>query len=243
MSEMLRIALVAEGVTDYEVLRAAVESMLNGRSFDLKLLQPEESVAFTGGGNAGPLGGGWRGVYKWCLQAAERGGGSLSGDPLFLGYHMLLVHLDADVAGEDPARYPHFPIPELDGILPCEQPCPPPEDSTNALRTVLLSWVGEAQVPPRTVLCTPSKSTEAWVKAIYFPTDREMNRLGWECHPKPENRLGQQNVSHRFAKKHEDYLHRYEHFVSHWPKVVARLSEAARFQQEFLTTLSSVPNV
>ena len=52
MSSTVRIAVVAEGVTDYEVLRAAIESMLNGHSFDMKLLQPEGSVAFTG---AAPL--------------------------------------------------------------------------------------------------------------------------------------------------------------------------------------------
>jgi hypothetical protein len=104
MSETVRIALVCEGVTDYEVLRAAIESMLNDRSFDLKMLQPEGSVAFTGAGAAGPLGGGWKGVYKWCLQAAQRGGGCLSGDPLFQGYDLLVLHLDADVADEDPAN-------------------------------------------------------------------------------------------------------------------------------------------
>ena len=60
MSKTVRIGLVAEGVTDYEILRGAMESMLGGRSFDLKLLQPEESVAFTGGGDAGYLGGGWK---------------------------------------------------------------------------------------------------------------------------------------------------------------------------------------
>jgi hypothetical protein len=241
MSESLRVALVAEGVTDYEVIRAAVESMLNGRSFDLKLLQPEESVAFTGGGDAGRLGGGWRGVYKWCLQAVDRGGGMLSGDPLFVGYDLLLIHLDADVAGEDPAKDRYFPIPELDGVLPCEKACPPPQATTDALRLVLLSWVAENQVPDRTVFCTPSKSTEAWVMAIHFPNDREMSRLGWECHPKPESRLGQQPLAQRFAKKHEDYLDRQVHFVSHWPQVVARLSEAARFQNEFLAALSSLP--
>jgi hypothetical protein len=57
MSRTVRIALVAEGVTDYEVLKAAIESMLNGQSFDMKLLQPEGSVAFTGAGSAGALGG------------------------------------------------------------------------------------------------------------------------------------------------------------------------------------------
>jgi hypothetical protein len=112
MSSAVRIALVAEGITDYVVLRAAVESMLDGRSFILTLLQPEGSVAFTGAGEAGPLGGGWKGVHKWCLQSAARGGGSLSGDPLFIGHDLLVVHLDADVAGEDMA-----------GHLPCAQPC------------------------------------------------------------------------------------------------------------------------
>src|SRR5580700_5527030 len=143
MSSTIRIALVGEGVTDFEVLRTAIDAMLNGRSFDLKLLQPEGSVAFTGGGSAGPLGGGWKGVYKWCRQAALRGGGSLGGDPLFVGYDVLILHLDADVAGEDPAHDPIDPIPGLAGLLPCEQPCPPPGATTEALRLVLLSWVGE----------------------------------------------------------------------------------------------------
>ncbi len=86
MSSTVRIALVAEGVTDYEMLNAAIESMLNGQSFDMKLLQPEGSVAFTGAGSAGALGGGWKGVYKWCLQAVARSGGSVGNDPLFLAY-------------------------------------------------------------------------------------------------------------------------------------------------------------
>jgi hypothetical protein len=123
MSDTISIALVAEGITDYEVLKAAVESMLDGRSFDMKLLQPEASVAFTGAGNAGALGGGWRGVYKWLLQAVERSGGQLRNDPLFHFYDILVIHLDADVAREDPANYRYSPIPELVGMLPCEVAC------------------------------------------------------------------------------------------------------------------------
>jgi len=102
MSSTLRIALVAEGITDYVVLNAAIESMLNGRSFILNPLQPEGSVAFTGGGDAGPLGGGWKGVYKWSRQSTLRGGGRLTGDPLFIKHDLLVLHLDADVAGEYP---------------------------------------------------------------------------------------------------------------------------------------------
>jgi hypothetical protein len=125
MSRPLRIALVAEGVTDFEVLNAAIEVMLGNRPFEIKLLQPEGSVAF-GSGDAGGLEGGWKGVYRWCLQAAQRGEGALSGDPLFLHYDLLLLHLDADVANEDPVK---SKLPAGIG-LPCEQPYPPPESTT-----------------------------------------------------------------------------------------------------------------
>ncbi len=111
MSDTLRVALIAEGITDFVFLNSAVQSMLGDRSFDLKLLQPEESVAFTGMGAAGPLGGGWKGVRKWCMQAAERAGGALREDPLFVSYDILILHLDADVAGNDPANDPIDPIP------------------------------------------------------------------------------------------------------------------------------------
>jgi hypothetical protein len=241
MSSTIRIALVGEGVTDFEVLRAAIDSMLDGRSFYLKLLQPEGSVAFTGGGNAGPLGGGWKGVYRWCRQAALRGGGSLSGDPLFIGYDLLILHLDADVAGEDPANDTIDPVPDLAGVLPCEQACPPPGATTGALRLVILSWVGEAQTPPRTVLCTPSKSTEAWVMAAFFPNDREMIRKGWECHANPEARLAQQPLAQRFSKRQANYEARASRLRGAWPSIAAKLSEAERFQDDFMAAVQVLP--
>lgn len=241
MSKTVRIALVSEGVTDYAVLRGAIESMLDGRSFDLKLLQPEGSVAFTAAGDAGPLGGGWKGVYKWCLQAAQRGGGSLSGDPLFIGYDLLVLHLDADVADEDPANQLFDPLPELNGVLPCAHDCPPPSATTEPLREVLLSWAGETQTPPQTVLCTPSKSTEAWVMAAFFPRDRDMLRKGWECHPNPASRLGQQPAGQRFAKRLWDYQSRQSDFQAAWPTITARLSEAKRFRDDFVTAIQGLP--
>jgi hypothetical protein len=241
MSSTLRIAVVGEGITDYVVLSAAIESMLNGRPFILNHLQPEGSVAFTGGGDAGPLGGGWKGVYRWCLQSALRGGGRLSGDPLFVKHDLLVLHLDADVAGEDPANARNDPIPGLAGQLPCEQPCPPASASSNALRAAMLSWLGETGTPPRTVLCTPSKSTEAWVMAVCFPRDREMARKGWECHPKPANRLAQQPKHERFSKTHADYEKRKPELQARWPDVVAKLSEAARFQNDFTAAFHALP--
>ena len=219
MSDTVRIALVAEGVTDYEVLKAAVESMLGGQSFNIKLLQPPASVAFTGAGNAGPLGGGWKGVYEWCLLATERGGGNVRNDPLFDFYDILVLHLDADIAGEDPANDPVNPIPKLAGVLPCQKPCPPPNATTDRLRQVMLSWIGESQTPPQTVLCTPSKCTEAWVVAIFFPHDAQMIKKGWECHPDPASRLAQQPKAHRFAKRQADYQARNAGIQEAWPRI------------------------
>jgi hypothetical protein len=243
MSSTVRIALVAEGVTDYEVIKAAIESMLNGQSFAMKLLQPEGSVAFTGAGSAGALGGGWKGVYKWCLQATARSGGSVSNDPIFLTYDILILHLDADVAREDPANYPVNPLNELSGVLPCEMPCPPPSDTTDRLRQILLSWVGEAVAPPRTVLCTPSKCTEAWVVAIFFPHDGQMIKRGWECHPNPESRLGQQPKIQRFAKSRADYQARTVEIQQGWPRIVERLIEARRFRDAFIAAVSATSTI
>jgi len=242
MSRTLRIALVAEGTTDHAVLEAAIESMLGHQSFVLSLLQPEGSVAFSSGGNAGPLGGGWKGVYQWCLQATRRSGGRLSGDPLFISYDLLLLHLDADVASEDPANHRIDPIPELAGVLPCEQPCPPPHATTDPLRQILLSWVGETSTPPQTVLCTPSKSTEAWVMRVFFPNDSEMRRLGWECHSKPEARLGQQPRSRRFTKNHANYQQQKAALQAGWPTVVKNLTEARRFQDDFTSAVQNLPD-
>jgi hypothetical protein len=239
----VRIALVSEGITDFDVLKTAIDSMLKGRSFDLKLLQPEGSVAFTGAGNAGAFGGGWKGVYKWCLQAALRGGGALRGDPLFISYDLLVLHLDADVAHEDPANDAIDPLPNLIGLLPCERPCPPASATTEALRLVILSWVGEAQIPPRTVLCTPSKSTEAWVMASLFPKDKEMTKMGWECHPSPGDRLAPAGrlAGERLAKRHADYEARASDLRLAWPNISGKLSEAMRFQNEFISAVRNLP--
>ncbi len=248
MSNAIRIALVAEGVTDYHVLFAAIESMLEGRPFNLKLLQPEGSVAFIGDGDAGALGGGWRGVYKWCLQAVLRSG-SLRDDPLFLNYDIVILHVDADVAHADPAKDKRFPIPELAGVLPCGKHCashPKTMDcsitraAADALRTILLSWVGETEMPRQTVLCTPSKSTDTWVMYALFPADSVMEKCGWECHPKPANRLSQQPIAKRIPKDAKSYGDSKPKLRERWPTVSTSLYEARRFKDAFLMVAAAV---
>lgn len=227
MSDPVRIALVAEGPTDRIVIEAAIRSMLGERPFVLRQLQPEESVAF------GPLGTGWGGVYRWCKDSARRGHGRLSGDALVsIGYDMLVLHLDADVADE---VYPNARIDPgpPDRQLPCAKPCPPASATTDALRTVLLSWCGEVAEPTHVVICMPSKSLVTWVVAAAFPTDQMMQRNHPECFANPEGRLLQQPMGRRFRKRPRDYQDRADLFVRAWPDI-CRFDEAARFQREFV---------
>jgi hypothetical protein len=238
MSNPLRVALVAEGPTDGVVIEAALRSMLNGRPFVLNQIFPATSIAF------GPLGTGWVGVYRWCHESATRGGGSLSGDQLIFGtgnYDLLVLHLDGDVAGFDYAHGSLTPLP-TDGALPCESHCPPPSDTTNELRQVLLSWCGETTTPPRTVVCMPSKSTEAWVVASLFPNDQAI-ALGIECYANPESRLGQQPAAVRIRKKKRDYQRRAEKLEQAWPRISApsALGEAFRFETEFFAAVPALP--
>lgn len=238
MSDPLRIALVAEGPTDAVVIEAALRSMLGVRSFVLKQVFPEDSSAF------GSMGTGWVGVYKWCHAAATRGTGSLSGDQLIFGagnYDLLLLHLDSDVAGYGYADGSLVPLP-TDGVLPCAKVCPPPADTTNELRRVLLSWCGETATPPKTVVCMPSKSTEAWVVASLFQNDQAIAQ-GIECYANPESRLGQQPAAVRIRKKKRDYQSRAAELEQAWPQIAApaALGEAFRFQTEFLAAVPAPP--
>lgn len=229
MSEEVRIALVAEGPTDRIVIESAVEAMVADRPFVLRQIQPEQSAAF------GQAGTGWVGVYRWCKQAAKRGGGRLRDDQLLREYHLLLLHLDADAADKD---YADGAILGEPPDLPCAAACPPSSATTNALRIVLLRWAGEAATPPRVVLCTPSKATEAWVVAAIFPGDPSVPNI--ECLPNPEVRLAAQPAPVRIRKKQRDYDSKRSEFRDAWPTLVTTLSEAARFSSEFAAELATV---
>jgi hypothetical protein len=150
------------------------------------------------------------------------------------------MHLDADVAGEDPANYKNRPYPELNGVLPCEEPCPPPSATTDRLRQVMVAWLGESALPPSVVLCTPSKSMEAWVVPICCPADKDAAKANWECRAKPENRLGQQPKGKRFSKRQADYQARRDQLKAGWGAIAKRLSEAKRFQSEFLAAAGAI---
>jgi hypothetical protein len=87
----LRIALVAEGPTDLIVIRAALEAIL-----------PKPPIIQTPRPENPPdkLGNGWGYVLKWCWEFRKRKLAGFEEDPTPEGFDLLILHLDADVAGE-----------------------------------------------------------------------------------------------------------------------------------------------
>jgi hypothetical protein len=230
MSEPLKVALVVEGPTDRVVIESAISRVLEERAFVPTQLQPEQSAAF------GPFGAGWGGVFRWCQQAARRGGGCLSGDLLFNSFDVLVLHLDADVAD---SSYADLSIQDGFDDLPCAEPCPPPGATTRRLRRVLLGWAGETKTPRRIVVCIPSKSIEAWVLAALYPNDPAVQSGDLECLPDPEVRLGQQPIRRRIRKSVADYKNRSEALREGWPRVTTTCREAQRFSNDFRTVVNN----
>ena len=229
MSKPWRIAVVVEGPTDSIVLEAIVRSLLAGADFEFQTLQPDDSAAFR------PHGPGWAGVYRWSRQAAEEGGRSLSGSSALSRWDLLIIHLDADVAGKTYASA-NIKSPPQDN-LPCERLCPPPRHTTDTLRTVLLGWLDEQTCPSRTILCTPSKTMDAWVLTAIFPGKDTFQKENWECHFNPEKQLNALPQQKRFSKRKRDYLERSEEISQAWPRVSTTLTEAKRFEEDFLHTI------
>lgn len=143
MSDFLRVAFVVEGKTDFAVLRAAVRALLGGRDFEAVILQPEcdESLLTAGAG-------GWGGVYRWCRQAVAQAAGPARNNPLFSFHDVVVVQLDADVAGK---KYSDYEFRDAPSDLPFKLPCPPTAATTDRLRRVLLGWLSESSHPCRLV--------------------------------------------------------------------------------------------
>ena len=237
MSEPLRIAAVAEGRTDIVVLRAVLDCILANSEFEFHSLQPEGSAAF-GLASTGRTGAGWGGVYRWARQSVAEGNGSVVGSSALFHHDLLIVQVDADVAGN---RYSSASIhdpPSHD--LPCVRPCPPPDGTTNALRRVILRWLGERQCPSQIVLCTPSKSIEAWVIAAVWPNNPVILRGNWECHPNPQDQLRALPHARRFRKHASDYRAKQHEMTMAWPQVSTHYTEAARFESEFRAALPPI---
>jgi hypothetical protein len=232
MSDPLRIGFVVEGPTDFVILDGIAQKLLGGRDYTPVSIQPQLSEAF-----GAVSGGGWSEVYFWCRQSAKLANGRVSDDPLFDEFDMLIIQVDADVAGfrySDDGR-----IADAPNDLPCPpQSCPPPTATTSLLRNVILGWMGEAAVPAKTVLCTPSKALETWVLLALFPQNQFSRSANLECRANPDAQLQAQPLARRLIRAGKKDIGKYRDragdVAAAWPAVRLRCTEAERFSLEFV---------
>lgn len=230
--EPLRIALVAEGVTDLVIVEASLKAVLEGRPFILTLLQPEATKP--------ELGGGWCGVFKWCRDFAERGQGSIEQDPTLSRFDLFVLHLDADVAGMKYADGGAALEEAARGLLPlpCEAPCPPPEATVSMLRPRLFDWLGVKELGPRTALCMPSKAIDAWLAAATLPDSHKL-LVGLECNGNLSAQLENLPKEHKIRKTILAYRARASELTTAWARVVTLCKQANLFATEVRDALAA----
>lgn len=220
----LRVALVSEGPTDAVIIEAALRAILP-RPFVLTSLQPEATRP--------KLGQGWGGVFKWCREIAARGASELEQDPTLFGFDLFIVHADADVAdfgyedcGQDIVRAAQGLPP-----LPIARPCPPAQESADVVRERIRAWLGFAALGPRTVLCVPSKVSEAWLIAAVFDEPHAILH-DLECNRRLEAQLAVLPLAARIRKSRREYATRQPAITEAWDRVRRRCTQADRFSTD-----------
>lgn len=226
----LRIALVAEGPTDYVIIEAALKAFLP-QPFILTQLQPEATKP--------EIGGGWGGVLKWCSMAGERFQGPIDQDPTLVDFDLLIIHLDVDVATFNYADCgEHIALLAQQkswANLPCAQVCPPVGSTVQALQTVITSWLGQASLGG-TVLCLPAQSSGTWLAVALLDAAHPL-LTNAECDITVESRLAQLPKSQRVKKSRREYMQYAAELTNKWTDVKIICSQADQFETAVLNTV------
>ncbi len=228
----LRIGLVAEGPTDAILIEAALQAFA-GRPFVLSLLQPEASLPH--------LGSGWCGLVKWCRQTASQGYPTLDANPLLSQIDLLIIHLDADVAGKSYAdcglAIGSLSVSTSWPPLPSGLPCPPANAQTRHLEQALTAWMAPALPgPDKTVFCIPAQCTGTWLAAGHLPPgDRLLSSP--ECQADIEIHLGQLPLNKRIRKSVKEYRAHAHLITRNWTQIKGLCPQAAAFEAHVLAAI------
>ncbi len=225
----LRIALVAEGTTDYVIIESALKAILPS-PFVLTLLQPEPTRPHFEGG--------WCGVFKWCNEFRQSNYSTFEEDPTLRLYDLFIIHLDADVAEKsycDCSGAVALTAATLPS-LPCSRPCPQPSDTVTQIETLLLAWLGIQQLGSKAVFCIPSKASEAWLAAASLPNNHSL-LTNIECNLRLEISLAQLPKAQRVKKGVPAYRHHASTITAQWGKVCNLCSQATVFHQHIVDSI------
>ena len=214
---MIRVGIVAEGPSDFLVLKAMMKHACPDVEFEE--LHPN-NPAFSVPGN------GWRGVKAWC----ERNGPRLEllmigvvGRPL----HLIVIHADCSMADK----------------VGSERPCPEAADTANALKAVVEGvWLGRDPRPEFVVVATPAQSSDAWVVATFDPPFANLANI--ECDKAVEEefvrRYRWRRRDGQVKKSTSAYRPLAEMIGPHHDLVRTRCPQAEVFRTNFLTAVARV---
>jgi hypothetical protein len=222
----IRVALVAEGLTDAVIIEAALKALLP-RAFVLTLVQPEA--------HPGPTGAGWGGVLRWCYDFSNRGIEKLEDDPTLPDFDLFVIQADSDISGFKYAdvgpQVAELAAAENWPALPASCSCPPATGCADAVRACLLAWTRLTVPGERTVLCVPAMAPEAWIVAAVFRTDHTIH-TNLECNRNLGNQLANLSKKERIKKRLVEYRTIGPTITAKWTQVRAICTEAERFSQD-----------
>jgi hypothetical protein len=163
MSEK-RVGIIAEGKTDFPIIKGALKAILPNNNFVFTHIQPSEADLL--GQTVNTSGFGWAGVYYACNNLSER---------LELQYlagtefDFLVIHIDADVMD---ASYGEANIVPRKNDLPCYDASNSIDNNCIIVENIVINWLGGV-VPFNTALCIPCINTDVWAAFILFPSIRD----------------------------------------------------------------------
>ncbi|GHV55422.1 hypothetical protein FACS1894216_17710 [Synergistales bacterium] len=168
------IGIVSEGPTDYLLVKELIDKITREEN-DYLPLQPEEPPT-------GPLGNGWKGVWRWCDEhrAILNDYMTAVSPPL----DCLIIQMDGDVSRKEKETHCMCvsalceisgTVHPLDcqlcsgGVCPVRLPCTNHGDSDFAghLSELVFTWLHIAEGDFNVIMTVPCDSTDTWVATAY----------------------------------------------------------------------------
>lgn len=239
---MRNIGIICEGPTDYIILKEVVDR-ITGENNHYVPLQPEPDLE-------GKYGNGWKGVWKWCADHAEKKERYMK--DIEPALDALIIQMDGDVSRKEKAAHCwcrstvckykgiYNPIecdvkPEIREICPVVLPCVGHEESVNGyighLESLVGKWLDDLC---DTCIAVPCDSMEAWIVAAYDEKENvERVEDPWT------NIIAKKKFYHNIkisgAKKRPKIFQEFVKVVcSNWSKVTELCVSAKRFEDHIV---------
>lgn len=117
-------------------------------------------------------------------------------------------------------------------------PCPPAADSVNELRKRIIAWLGLVDLGRQTVICIPSKASDAWLAAAVLDETHELLDAV-ECDSSLATQLAVLPKQHRIKKSQLEYQRHAGAMTRNWVRVARRCTQAQRFHSDLRAAIGA----